>query len=168
MTVPGATSGVAFRLLPPAASDFTLVVLGLWLVDLLDLHNPASILGAVMWLVGLLSILAVPEERFTSCGGSRPDSWSTGSWYCSCGLVCRARGHQPRRSGYCHRQRRGCPGYDQTDPQNVAMIGMLFVLVLYPVGFAAMLMNRFIRNPKPLFNIWREAGDVIRRVRTRS
>jgi hypothetical protein len=48
------------------------------------------------------------------------------------------------------------------------MIGMLFVLVLYPVGFAAMLMNRFIRNPKPLFNVWREAGDVIRRVRTRS
>jgi hypothetical protein len=48
------------------------------------------------------------------------------------------------------------------------MIGMLFVLVLYPVGFTGMLMNRFIRNPKPLFNVWREAGDVIRRVRTRS
>jgi hypothetical protein len=51
---------------------------------------------------------------------------------------------------------------------NVAMIGMLFVLVLYPIGFAAMLFNRFIRNPKPLFNIWLEAGDVIKRLRTRS
>ena len=33
---------------------------------------------------------------------------------------------------------------------------------------AAMLFNRFIRNPKPLYNIWQEAGDVISRLRTRS
>jgi hypothetical protein len=48
------------------------------------------------------------------------------------------------------------------------MIGMLFVLVLYPVGYAAMLMNRFIRNPKPLYNLWSEAGEVLKRLRTRS
>jgi hypothetical protein len=51
---------------------------------------------------------------------------------------------------------------------NVALIGMLFVFVLYPVGFAAMLLNRFIRNPKPLYNLWLEAGDVLRRLRTRT
>ena len=50
---------------------------------------------------------------------------------------------------------------------NVATLGMVFVFVLYPLGYAGLLLNRFFRNPKPLYNTWMEAGDVIRRLRTR-
>ena len=51
---------------------------------------------------------------------------------------------------------------------NVALIGMLFVFVLYPLGYAGLLLNRFFRNPKPLYNTFREAGEVIQRIRTRT
>ena len=154
---------------PPAASYFTLGVLGLWLVISLTSHNPVPILGAAMWMIGLLGILAVPEERFNQL------------WWVKTGLLV--------YSALVLLLRFGLPLLQRTNPSdwvtvigsgadaqailqqtqnNVALIGMLFIWVLYPVGYAAMLLNRFVRNPKPLFSIWLEAGDVLRRLRTRN
>jgi hypothetical protein len=157
------------RTAAPTATYFTLVVLGLWLIVSAISKYPIPAIGAAMWFVGLVSILAVAEERFNQL------------WWVKTGILVYV--------VLVLLLRFGLQALDGTSPadwasvigssadaqtvitqtrSNVAMIGMLFVLVLYPVGFAAMLMNRFIRNPKPLFNLWREAGDVIRRVRTRS
>jgi hypothetical protein len=153
----------------PSATYFTLVVLGLWLIVSTISKYPIPAIGAAMWLVGLVSILAGSEERFNQLwwvktgilvyvvlvlllrfGLNALESTSPADWASVIGSSADAQ-----------------VVINQTR-SNVAMIGMLFVLVLYPLGFAAMLLNRFIRNPKPLFNLWREAGDVIRRVRTRS
>ena len=153
----------------PTATYFTLIVLGLWLVVSAISKYPIPAIGAAMWFVGLVSILAVSEERFNQL------------WWVKTGilvyvvLVLLLRFGLQALEGTSPADWASVIG-SSADAQvvinqtrsNVAMIGMLFVLVLYPVGFAAMLMNRFIRNPKPLFNLWREAGDVIRRVRTRS
>ena len=153
----------------PTATYFTLVVLGLWLVVSSISQYPIPVIGAAMWFVGLVSILSVSEERFNQL------------WWVKTGilvyvvLVLLLRFGLQALEGTSPADWASVIGssadaqvvIDQTR-SNVAMIGMLFVLVLYPVGFAGMLMNRFIRNPKPLFNVWREAGDVIRRVRTRS
>jgi hypothetical protein len=153
----------------PSATYFTLIVLGFWLIVSAISKYPIPVIGAAMWFIGLISILAVAEERFNQL------------WWVKTGILVYV--------VLVLLLRFGLQALEGTSPadwapvigssmdaqvvitqtrSNVAMIGMLFVLVLYPVGFAAMLMNRFIRNPKPLFNLWREAGDVIRRVRTRS
>jgi hypothetical protein len=153
----------------PIATYFTLIVLGLWLVVSAISKYPIPAIGAAMWFVGMISILAVSEERVNQL------------WWVKTGILVYV--------VLVLLLRFGLQALDATSPadwasvigsstdaqavinqthSNVAMIGMLFVLVLYPIGFAAMLLNRFIRNPKPLFNIWREAGDVIKRVRTRT
>ena len=153
----------------PTATYFTLIVLGLWLAVSAISKYPIPAIGAAMWFVGLVSILAVTEERFNQL------------WWVKTGilvyvvLVLLLRFGLQALEGTSPADWASVIG-SSADAQvvinqtrsNVAMIGMLFVLVLYPIGFAAMQMNRFIRNPKPLFNLWREAGDVIRRLRTRS
>jgi hypothetical protein len=151
-----------------AASYFTLFVLVIWLIASLLSRFPIPLLGAAMWVIGLVAILAVSEERFNLL------------WWVKTGILTYAI--------LCFLLRYGLQALDVTIPAawasvvgssadaqvvleqtrgNVAMIGMLFVFVLYPVGFAAMLFNRFLRNPKPLYNFWTEAGDVLRRLRTR-
>lgn len=153
----------------PAATYFTLGVLLLWLVVSAISKYPIPAIGAALWLTGLVSILAVSEERINQL------------WWVKTGILVYAVLVLLLRFGLQTLQVTNPSDWasvlgssadaqvviDQTR-SNVAMIGMLFVLVLYPVGFAAMLLNRFIRNPKPLYNIWLEAGDVLRRLRTRS
>jgi len=153
----------------PAATYFTLGVLTLWLIVSVISKYPIPAIGAALWLVGLISILAVSEERFNQL------------WWVKTGILVYAVLVLLLRFGLQTLQVTNPADWasvlgSSADAQavlehtrsNVAMIGMLFVLVLYPVGFAAMLLNRFIRNPKPLYNIWTEAGDVLRRLRTRT
>ncbi len=151
-----------------AASYFTLTVLLVWMIASLASHFPIPLIGAALWIIGLVAILAVSEERFNLL------------WWVKTGILTYAI--------LCFLLRYGLQTLEVTSPAawasvvgssadaqvvlqqtqgNVAMIGMLFVFVLYPIGFAAMLFNRFLRNPKPLYNFWMEAGDVLRRLRTR-
>jgi hypothetical protein len=153
----------------PTATYFTLIVLGLWLVVSAISKYPIPAIGAALWFVGLVSILAVAEERFNQL------------WWVKTGILVYVvlvlllrfglqalEGTSPADWASVIGSSADAQAVINQTRSNVAMIGMLFILVLYPIGFAAMLMNRFIRNPKPLFNLWREAGDVIRRIRTRS
>jgi len=153
----------------PAATYFTLGVLLLWIVVSAISKYPIPAIGAAMWFIGLISILAVSEERINQL------------WWVKTGILVYAVLVLLLRFGLQTLQVTNPADWasvlgSRVDAQavldhtraNVAMIGMLFVLVLYPVGFAAMLLNRFIRNPKPLYNIWTEAGDVLRRLRTRT
>lgn len=152
----------------PAASYFTLAVLGAWLSASLLSRTPVPLLGAAMWVVGLVALLAVSEERFNML------------WWVKSGLLTYAllalllRFGLPALEGASPAAWAGVVG-SSADAQlvlaqtrgNAAMIGMLFVFVLYPVGYAALLLNRFLRNPKPLYNFRMEAGEVLRRLRTR-
>jgi hypothetical protein len=153
----------------PSATYFTLAVLFIWLVASISSRFPIPVIGAAMWVIGLLAILAVSEERFNQL------------WWVKTGLLTYA--------GLVFLLRFGLPTLEKTSPAawasvvgssadaqviltqtrgNVAMIGMLFVFVMYPIGYSAMLINRFLRNPKPLYNLWAEAGDVLRHLRTRT
>jgi len=153
----------------PTAAYFTLGILGLWLVVSAISKYPIPAIGAGMWFTGLISILAVTEERFNQL------------WWVKTGILVYAVLVLLLRFGLQALQVTNPADWaniigssadaqtvlDQTR-SNIAMVGMLFVLVLYPVGYAAMLLNRFIRNPKPLYNLWSEAGEVLKRLRTRS
>jgi hypothetical protein len=153
----------------PTAAYFTLGILGLWLVVSAISKYPIPAIGAAMWFTGLISILAVTEERFNQL------------WWVKTGILVYAVLVLLLRFGLQALQVTNPADWaniigssadaqtvlDQTR-SNIAMVGMLFVLVLYPVGYAAMLLNRFIRNPKPLYNLWSEAGEVLKRLRTRS
>jgi hypothetical protein len=151
-----------------AASYFTLTVLLFWLTASVFSRFPIPLIGAAMWVIGLVAILAVSEERFNVL------------WWVKTGIFTYAILALLLRFGLQTLEVTSPAAWaavvgSSEDAQvvleqtrgNVAMIGMLFVLVLYPVGFAAMLFNRFLRNPKPLYNFWMEAGDVLRRLRTR-
>lgn len=153
----------------PAATYFTLGVLAVWVTVSITSRYPVPLIGAAMWLVGLLAILALPEERFNQ------------QWWVKTGILVYAalvlllhfglqtlQGTNPSDWAGIIGSSADAQTVLANTRSNVAMIGMLFVLVLYPLGFVAMLFNRFIRNPKPLYNIWLEAGDVIRRLRTRT
>jgi len=153
----------------PAATYFTLGTLAVWLIVSITSRHPIPIIGAAMWFVGFLAILAVPEERFNQ------------QWWVKTGILVYAvlvlllhfglqilQGTSPADWAGIIGSSADAQTVLANTRSNVAMIGMLFVLVLYPLGYAAMLFNRFIRNPKPLYNIWLEAGDVVRRLRTRS
>jgi hypothetical protein len=153
----------------PTATYFTLGILSLWLVVSVISKYPIPAIGAAMWLTGLISILAVAEERFNQL------------WWVKTGILVYAVLVLLLRFGLQALQVTNPADWanvlgSSADAQavldhtrsNIAMIGMLFVLVLYPIGYAAMLLNRFIRNPKPLYNLWAEAGEVLKRLRTRS
>jgi hypothetical protein len=150
------------------AQYFTLATLITWLLVSYNSRFPVPLIGACLWWVGLLAILAVPEERFNQL------------WWAKTGLLVYA--------GLALLLRYGLVMLNQVNPAdwasvvgsrmdaqailattrgNIAMIGMLFVFVLYPLGYFSLLFNRFLRNPKPLYAIGLEAGDVIRRLRTR-
>jgi len=153
---------------PPAGSYFTVAVVAIWIIVSLTSMHPVPLIGACMWLIGLLGILAVSEERFNQL------------WWVKTGMLVYAALILLLRFGLQTLQSASPADWasvigTSADAQlvlertrsNVAMVGMLFVLALYPIGYAAMLLNRFIRNPKPLYNIWLEAGDVLSRLRTR-
>jgi hypothetical protein len=147
---------------------FTLGILATWLVVSLTSKNPVPMIGAVMWWIGLVAILAVSEERINQ------------SWWAKIGilvyaaLVLALRWGMSALNGISPVDWASVVG-SSADAQvalestrgNVATLGMVFVFVLYPLGYAGLLLNRFFRNPKPLYNTWMEAGDVIRRLRTR-
>ncbi|MBL8080495.1 MAG: hypothetical protein JNM55_21165 [Anaerolineales bacterium] len=151
-----------------AATYFTLAVVSVWLIASIFSRFPIPLIGAAMWVIGLAAILAVSEERFNLL------------WWVKTGILTYAILSFLLRFGLQALEITSPAAWasvvgSSADAQvvleqtrgNVAMIGMLFVFVLYPVGFAAMLFNRFLRNPKPLYNFWMEAGDVLRRLRTR-
>ena len=153
----------------PAASYFTLAVLFIWMIASLVSKFPIPVIGAAMWMVGLLAILAVSEERFNQLW------WVKTGLLTYAGLVVLLRFGLPTLEGASPAAWATVVG-SSADAQavlqqtrgNVATVGILFDFVLYPVGYSAMLFNRFIRNPKPLYNLWMEAGEVLRRLRTRT
>lgn len=152
----------------PAASAFTLLTLLTWLCASLFSRYPLPWIGAVLWLAGSLSLLVVTEERMNQAW------WVKGGLLTYAALVLLLRFGLPALQG-AH------PGDWSTvlgssaeaglalaqTRSNVAVIGLLFVWVIYPLGFLGGLINRSLRNPKPLFNLWLEAGEVLKRLRTR-
>ncbi len=151
-----------------AATYFTLAVLSVWMIASIFSRFPIPLIGAALWIIGLIAILAVSEERFNLL------------WWVKTGILTYAILSFLLRFGLQALEITSPAAWasvvgSSADAQvvleqtrgNVAMIGMLFVFVLYPVGFSAMLFNRFLRNPKPLYNFRMEAGDVLRRLRTR-
>jgi hypothetical protein len=152
----------------PNAQYFTLATLAMWLAVSFTSRFPVPLIGACLWWLGLLAILAVPEERFNQL------------WWAKTGLAVYALLVLLLRYGLIVLNQVSPADWamvvgSRLDAQlvlsstrgNLAMIGMLFVFVLYPLGYAGLLFNRLLRNPKPLYAIGLEAGDVIRRLRTR-
>jgi hypothetical protein len=150
------------------AQYFTLATILAWILVSLSSRFPVPLIGACLWWIGLLGILAVPEERFNQL------------WWAKTGVLI--------YSGMVLMLRFGLIVLNQVSPAdwaavvgsradaqvvltstrgNIATIGMLFVFVIYPLGYTGLLLNRFLRNPKPLYNIGLEAGEVIQRLRTR-
>ena len=150
------------------AQYFTLATLAAWLIVSLTSEFPVPLIGAVLWMLAMFGILLVSEERVNQ------------QWWAKTGLLTYA--------GLVLVLRFGILALNQVSPAdwagvvgssadaqivldntrgNVAMIGMIFTFVLYPLGYAGMLLNRFVRNPKGLFNSFREAGEIMERLRVR-
>ena len=156
------------RPLRPNAQYFTLATLLAWLLVSISSRFPVPLIGACLWWLGLLGILAVPEERFNQLW------WAKTGILTYAGLVLALRFGLGMLSNVSPADWAAVVG-SQLDAQaalsstrgNIATIGMLFTFVLYPLGYAGLLLNRFLRNPKPLYNLGSEAGAVLQRLRIR-
>ncbi len=152
----------------PNAQYFTLATLAAWMAVSLTSRFPIPWIGALLWWLGLLAILAVPEERFNQL------------WWAKTGILVYAFLVLALRFGLGALNQASPADWasvvgSRLDAQaalastrgNIAALGMLFVFILYPLGYASLLLNRFLRNPKPLYNLSLEASDVIQRLRVR-
>lgn len=152
----------------PNAQYFTLATLLAWLLVSISSRFPIPLIGACLWWLGLLGILAVPEERFNQLW------WAKTGILTYAGLVLALRFGLAVLAEVSPADWAAVVG-SQLDAQaalsstrgNIATIGMLFTFVLYPLGYAGLLLNRFLRNPKPLYNLGSEAGAVLQRLRIR-
>lgn len=152
----------------PNAQYFTLGTLLAWLLVSLSSRFPVPLIGACLWWVGVVGVLAVPEERFNQLW------WAKAGIFVYAGLVLILRFGLAVLGEVSPTDWAAVVG-SRLDAQvaltstrgNIATIGMLFTFVLYPLGYTGMLLNRFLRNPKPLYNIGLEASDVLQRLRTR-
>lgn len=152
----------------PIATYLTLGSAIFWAIVSLTSEFPIPLIGFLLWVVGLLAILVMSEERPSQL------------WWVKIGIV---------TYGFLILGLRLVMLYmNVTDPtawasflgssgdarvilentrHNVATIGILITFILYPLWYAGLLLNRLLRNPKPNFNLFTEAGTVIRRIRTR-
>ncbi len=152
----------------PNAQYFTLATMVAWLLVSLLSRFPVPLIGACLWWLGLLGILAVPEERFNQLW------WAKTGILTYAGLVLVLRFGlavlaevSPADWAAVVGSRLDAQAALSSTRGNIATIGMLFTFVLYPLGYTGLLFNRFLRNPKPLYNLGLEAGDVLQRLRTR-
>lgn len=153
---------------PPVAQYFTLGTLLAWIPVSLTSRFPVPLLGVLLWWVGLAGILVLPEERYNQLW------WAKTGILVYAGIVLALRFSlemlaqaSPADWAGVVGDRLGAEMALVSTRSSLATVGMLFVFVLYPVGYCGLLLNRFLRNPKSVFTIGREAGDVIRRLRTR-
>jgi len=154
---------------PPIAQYMTLGTLAVWMIVSLTSEFPVPLIGMMLWMIGLAGILVVSEERFNQ------------QWWAKIGILAYAGLVTLLRFGLVALRSASPADWaavvgTSEDAQmvlantrgNVAMIGIMFTFILYPLGYGGLLLNRFFRNPKPLYNILQESGDVLRRLRTRS
>ncbi len=152
----------------PTATLYTLAAGAVWLIASLMSKPPIPVIGMFMWLTALAAVLLVSEERMNVL------------WWANTGMGVYAmaallfRGGMALLGSVSPAAWAATVGSAQdaqiileTTRANIATIGMVAVFVLYPLGYAAMLFNRFLRNPKPLYNTFMEAGEVLARMRSR-
>ena len=152
----------------PIATYLTLGAIAFWTVVSLTSEFPIPLIGFLLWVVGLVAILVMSEER--------PNQL----WWVKIGIV--AYGFlvlglrmvmfsMKITDPTAWASFLGSSGDAQVvlenTRHNVATIGILITFILYPLWYAGLLLNRLLRNPKPNFNLFTETGTVIRRIRTR-
>jgi hypothetical protein len=153
----------------PSATYLTLGTAAFWTVVSLTSQFPVPLIGLLLWLIGLFAIMVISEERFNQL------------WWVKAGIITYGMLVIALRLVQFYLAVTDPTAWasfvgTSTDAQvvlestrhNFATIGILFVFVLYPLGFTGMLLNRALRNPKPNFNLFTEAGTVLRRLRTRA
>ncbi len=153
----------------PAARTVMGIALATWMVASLVTGFPVNVIGAFMWVAANVAVLMVSEERVNV------------QWWAVMGILVYAVLVLLYRGGLWMLQRVDAMTWASTvgsaseaqvmldtTRRNAAMMGMLFIFLFYPLGYLALLFNRVVRNPKPLYNVFAEAGDVLRRLRTRN
>lgn len=147
---------------------FTLAAGAAWLLASLVSKPPIPVIGMFMWLAAAGAVLLVSEERMNVL------------WWANSGMVTYAVAVVTFRYGMALLGRISPAAWAaaigsvqdaeivlENTRANLAMIGMVAVFVLYPLGYVGLLFNRLLRNPKPLYNSFLEAGEVLARMRDR-
>lgn len=152
----------------PVATYLTLGSAAFWTVVSLTSEFPIPLIGFLMWAIGLVAILVMSEERPNQLWWVKIGVVAYGFLVLGLRLVLF---YMKVTDPTAWASFLGSSGDAQTilanTRQNIATIGILFTFILYPLWYAGLLLNRLLRNPKPNFNVFTEAGAVIRRIRTR-
>ena len=153
---------------PRTAQGLTLLALILWLGAQAGMGAPVPWIGAVMWLAGLLAILALPGQQFNLL------------WFVKAGIVLYAlavigsRLYLASTASLTAAEWAGLVG--SSGDAGVLVAGtrgsvtavLLWALwLIVPLGYFSMLAQQFFANPMSIANPFATAQGMLRRLRER-
>lgn len=152
----------------PASQYLTIFTIIVWVIVSQLNPQPIPFIGMVMWIIALIGILAVSEQRFNQLW------WAKAGILSYAAIVVLLRVWTTAFSFTNAADWASFAGTSadaqvvlQNTRSNVVTLAMLFEFFIYPLGYAGLLLNKLVRNPKPLFSVFTEPGEVLRRLRVR-
>ena len=154
---------------PRTAQGMTLLALLFWLAAQAGMGAPVPWIGAVMWLAGLLAILALPGQQFNLL------------WFVKAGIVLYAlvavtgsRIYLASTASLTAAEWAGLVGSSGDAAALVAGTrGSMTAVILWalwlivPLGYFSMLAQQLFANPMSIANPFATAQGMLRRLRTR-
>jgi hypothetical protein len=158
----GPTSG------PRTAQIMTFIVLGTWLIAQWEMGAPVPWIGAMMWVGGLISVLALAAQRFNLL------------WYVKAGVamyalaVISSRIYLTYTTHLTPEQWAALIGSSESAAaviagtrSNVTTILLWALWLIVPLGYFSMLVQQVFINPMSIVNPLAGAQDMIRAMRVR-
>jgi hypothetical protein len=140
---------------PPAAAYLTLGTSAFWSLVAATSQFPIPLIGALLWVVGLLAILVISEERVNQLW------WVKAGILTYCALVLALRlvlfylqATDPAAWASFVGTSSDAQIVMVNTRHNIATLGILTAFVLYPLGFAGMLLNRNRVSRPILADLW--------------
>lgn len=153
----------------PTSQYLTLFTILTWVLISQFSSQPIPFIGMCLWLIGLIGILAVSEQRFNQLWWAKIGIITYAAivvilriWIGAIGLA------NPADWASIAGSSADAQVMIQNTRSNVVTISILFEWFIFPLGYTGLLLNKALRNPKPLFNVFTEPGEVLRRLRVRA
>lgn len=165
---PGRYSGAAAPRLPRTAQATTLTALLLWLAATLALGAPVPAIGAGMWLLAVLALVMMPQQRWALL-------WSTKAGLIVYSLaVIGYRLFLWQAGQLSPAELAGVFGGAQSAGQVLAQnlgtartVGAWLLWIILPAGYAWILIQNWAAQPMSIVGPWQGAHDVTAALRTR-
>jgi hypothetical protein len=153
--------------IPRTAQSMTLLILLLWLAAQWGMGAPVPWIGAAMWIVGFVCVLALPTQRFNLL------------WYVKGGIAMYALAVigsrlylaytaqlTPEQWAALIGSREAAASVIAGTRSSVTTIVLWALWLVIPLGYFSMLVQQAFANPMSLVSPWQGAQDLMRHLRS--